>query len=211
MQIRIHLLVFMLLTGNFSVFAQSGQGGDSLLNLPGDGLDLYAMLDLFQQSKTIEEFEKSLNSEKSGVNNLDLNLDGKVDFIKVETKQKDDDFTFILKVDVKEKETQDVAVILLTKDDDKTMNMQAVGDEELYGKDFVVELEKSSKPAVTANPGYQGDEPPVESEPATTTVVVVEQTPIVKYVYSPAYVPYYPPYYWGYYPPYWGFGFAAIS
>ena len=50
------------------------------------------------------------------MNNLDLNLDKKVDFIKVATKQKDEDFTFILQVDVTEKETQDVAVILLDKD-----------------------------------------------------------------------------------------------
>jgi len=29
-----------------------------LLGLPGDNLDLYAVMDLFQKSKTIEEFEK---------------------------------------------------------------------------------------------------------------------------------------------------------
>ena len=31
------------------------------LGLPGDGLDLYAVLDLFQKSKTIEAFEKGIN------------------------------------------------------------------------------------------------------------------------------------------------------
>src|SRR5215213_10747430 len=70
------------------------------LGLAGDNLDLYAVLDLFQKSKTIEAFEKSLNEEKSKVNNLDLNLDKKVDFIKVTTKKKDNSFTFILQVDV---------------------------------------------------------------------------------------------------------------
>jgi hypothetical protein len=77
------------------VFPQTGNDTTSL-GLPGDNLDLYAVLDLFQKSKTIEEFEKTLNTEKTGINNLDLNLDKKVDFIKVETKQKDKDFTFIL-------------------------------------------------------------------------------------------------------------------
>ena len=43
--------------------------------------------------------------KKTGINNLDLDLDGKVDFIKVVTKQKDQDFTFILQVDVTEKES----------------------------------------------------------------------------------------------------------
>ena len=59
----------------------------ALLGLPGDNLDLYAVLTLFQKSKTIEAFEKSLNDEKTGINNLDLNLDKKVDFIKVVTKK----------------------------------------------------------------------------------------------------------------------------
>ena len=58
--------------------------------------------------------------EKTGINNLDLDLDGKVDFIKVVTKQDKDDFTFVLQVAVTEKETQDVAVILVSTDEDKT-------------------------------------------------------------------------------------------
>jgi hypothetical protein len=96
----------------FCLPAFSQTAGDStLLGLPGDNLDLYAVLDLFQNSKTIEEFEKSLNLEKTAINNLDLDLDGKVDFIKVVTKNEGDDFTFILQVAVSKTETQDVAVI----------------------------------------------------------------------------------------------------
>ena len=57
------------------------------LGLAGDNLDLYAVLDLFLKSKTIEGFEKSLNEQKTGINNLDLDLDKKVDFIKVITKK----------------------------------------------------------------------------------------------------------------------------
>ena len=97
------------------MLSQTTNKPDSL-GLPGDNLDLYAVLDLFQKSKTIEAFEKSLNEEKTGINNLDLNLDNKVDFIKVVTKKNGDDFTFILQDAVNEKETQDVAVILVSKD-----------------------------------------------------------------------------------------------
>lgn len=194
------LLIAMSL---FGVAAHAQTESDStLLELPGDNLDLYAVLDLFQKSPTIEEFEKSLNMESTGVNNLDLDLDGKVDFIKVETKQDGDDFTFILQVPVSEKEKQDVAVILLSKDDDKKVTMEIVGDPDLYGKDYIVELRETAKPAVTANPAYKGKDTVIVSAPATTTVVVVESAPVVQYVYSPAYVPYYPPYYYGYYPPY---------
>jgi hypothetical protein len=192
------------------VFAQTERPAEqdtTLLGLPGDNLDLYAVLDLFQKSKTIEDFEKSLNLEKTGINNLDLDLDNKVDFIKVITKQDGDDFTFILQVAVTEKETQDVAVILVSKDKDEKVSMQIVGDKDLYGKDYIVEPKTSVTPAVTANPAYVGPEPVTVSAPATTTTVVVETTPIVQYVYSPVYVPYVPPYYYGFYPPY----FAAFT
>jgi len=187
-------------------FAQT-ERDSTVLGLPGDNLDLYAVLDLFQKSKTIEEFEKSLNLEKTGINNLDLDLDKKVDFIKVVTKSEGDDFSFILQVAVSKTETQDVAVILVTKNESKKIEMQIVGDEDLYGKNYIVELKESKTPAVTANPGYTGPDTVVVSAPAKTTVVVVESAPIVQYVYSPAYVPYYPPYHYGYYPPY----FAAFS
>jgi len=188
------ILVFTLLfVGmlNAAVFSQTEENPD-LIGLAGDNLNLYAVLDLFQKSKTIEEFEKSLNTQETGINNLDLNLDQKVDFIKVETQQDGNDFNFILRVAVNEKETQDVAVILVSKDKEGKVSIQIVGDVELYGKDYIVEPTTSTKPAVTANPAYTGTEP-VASAPATTTVVVVESTPIVQYVYSPVYVPYYPP------------------
>ncbi len=92
------------------VFSQSAKD-TTLLGLPGDNLDLYSVMTLFQKSKTIEDFEKSLNDEKEGINNLDLNKDSKVDFIKVVTKKKDESYTFILQVDVSKTKTQDIASI----------------------------------------------------------------------------------------------------
>ncbi|MCF6224188.1 MAG: hypothetical protein L3J34_10725 [Flavobacteriaceae bacterium] len=201
MKKNIGLLMIAFLVAIANLNAQDKTEADSnLLGLPGDNLDLYAVLDLFQESKTIEAFEESLNDEKKGINNLDLNLDDEVDFIKVETKQEKNDFAFVLQVDVLKGEIQDVAVILVSKDDAEKVTIQIVGDESLYGKDYVIEP-KSETEAVTANPGYSGtDTVVVKSEPST--VVVVESEPIVHYVYSPVYVPYHPPYYYGYCPPY---------
>jgi len=179
------------------------------LGLAGDGLDLYAVLDLFQKSKTIESFEKTLNDPKTKINNLDLDLDKKVDFIKVVTEKKDkkdDSHMFILRVDVSKTESQDVAVILLDRDKDKKVSMQIVGDEELYGKDYVIEPKGNSP--ITPNPGYKGEDPVTVTVEAPATNVVVQQAPVVQYVYSPAYVPYYPPYYYGYYPGW--FAFTAV-
>ena len=198
------LAIAIVLTSLLSlpVFSQSKSDPVSL-GLPGDDLDLYAVMDIFQKSKTIEGFEKSLNAEK-GPNNLDLDKNKKVDFIKVITDKKDDSFTFVLQVAVSKTENQDVAVILVDKDKKGQVSMQIVGDEDLYGKDYVVEP-KGTGSKDTVNPGYTGggsETMNIPAEQATTTTVVVQSAPIVQYVYSPAYVPYYPPYYYGYYPPY---------
>ncbi|HTB23714.1 MAG TPA: hypothetical protein VK711_00020 [Puia sp.] len=187
-------------------FSQSKTDTASL-GMAGDNLDLYAVLDLFLKSKTIEDFEKSLNDTKSKINNLDLDLDKKIDFIKVVTKKEGDSYTFVLQDAVSKTETQDVAVILVNRDKDKKVNVQIVGDPDLYGKDYVIEPKTSPTPAVTANPAYTGADP-AKDVPASTTTVVVQSAPIVQYVYSPAYVPYYPPYYYGYYPPY--FAMATV-
>src|SRR5437763_7778200 len=107
---------------NLPAFSQSKkdqkpkEDTSALLGLAGDNLDLYAVLDVFQKSKTIEAFEKSINDTATKINNLDLNLDKKIDFIKVTTKKKDNSFTFVLQVDISKTETQDVAVILLDMD-----------------------------------------------------------------------------------------------
>lgn len=208
MKIRfISVLVIAMSLFGLNAFSQTDNDTGEL-GLPGDNLDLYAVLDLFQKSKTIEDFEKSLNDEKNKINNLDLNDDKKVDFIKVETKKDGDDFTFILRDPISKTETQDVAVILVSKDKDKKVSLQIVGDKDLYGKDYVVEPTPKGSGGITANPAYTGSNPVTVNVPAPTTTVVVEQAPIIQYVYSPAYVPYYPPYYYGFYPPW--FGFATV-
>jgi hypothetical protein len=206
---KIRFLSFLVIVMSFcglSAFSQTSDTGE--LGLPGDNLDLYAVLDLFQKSKTIEDFEKSLNDEKNKINNLDLNDDKKIDFIKVETKKNGEDFTFILRDPISKSETQDVAVIMVSKDKNKKISLQIIGDKDLYGKDYIVEPAPKGSGGVTSNPAYTGSDPVTVNVPASTTTVVVEQAPIVQYVYSPAYVPYYPPYYYGYYPPW--FGFATV-
>src|SRR5688500_20139353 len=51
--------------------------------VPGDNFSLEGALELFKQSDSPEEFERLLNSPDSKVNNLDLNGDGYIDYIRV--------------------------------------------------------------------------------------------------------------------------------
>jgi len=200
-------LIFSASLSALTAISQNQEDSIKTLGLPGDNLDLYAVLTLFQKSKTIEAFEKDLNLQETGINNLDLDLDKKVDFIKVVTTQQDNSYTFTLQVDVTKTETQDVASILVDKDKDGKVLLQIVGAEALYGKDYVIEPQGQS--SVTANPAYTGSDP-VATNAVAQGVIAVQSAPIVQYVYSPVYVPYVPPYYYGYYPPY-HFAFTVMA
>lgn len=51
------------------------------LGLPGDNFDLYGALELFKKTDTPENFEKAINSDGNEVNKLDLDGDGKADYV----------------------------------------------------------------------------------------------------------------------------------
>lgn len=156
----------------------------------GDQLDLFAVMSTFEKSSSPESFEKSLNSKSGGVNNLDLNEDGQTDYIKVTDKKIDDQsHVLILQVDVAAGETQDVATIQLQKKGENEAYIQIVGDEDLYGSDYIVEP--------------QGEEAAAGFVVATTYAVNVWTWPAVAYIYSPAYVVWASPYYYEYYPVWW--------
>jgi hypothetical protein len=166
------------------------------LGLPGDNLNLYGVLNIFQNSPTLEEFEKKLNAEDSKVNNLDLNGDGKIDYIHVVDNMNGSAHAIALRVDINASETQDVAVIEIERYANNQVHVQIVGDEALYGKDYIVEPNQS-----TANPGYQGGGSQTE---VTTTVYPSPATwAIIGFMFAPSYIVYSSPYYWGYYPHYW--------
>src|SRR4030042_6083665 len=71
----------LLLAGVGTIKAQ--EWPEEYLGLPGDNLNLYAVMNLFQESETLEGFERNLNDENSRINNLDLNRDNMVDYITV--------------------------------------------------------------------------------------------------------------------------------
>ena len=50
----------------------------------GDYFSLEGTIELFRESRSLSSFERALNSKRTHVNNLDLNFDGKIDYIRVE-------------------------------------------------------------------------------------------------------------------------------
>src|ERR1051325_6546687 len=80
------------------VFAQDKIKSISVSSEAAEGLDLLAVGELFKDAKDLEGFEKSLNDPEVGVNNLDLDDNGDVDFIRVVEEVKDDTHLIILQV-----------------------------------------------------------------------------------------------------------------
>jgi hypothetical protein len=125
------------------------QNNQDKLDLPGDNLNLFAVLKLFQESETLEGFERKLNEENSEINNLDLNGDDKTDYIKVIDNTDGNVHTIVLQVDVNANEKQDVAVFTVQKDPDGKVQVQLIGDEELYGKNYIIEPNTDDNVAAT--------------------------------------------------------------
>ncbi|HVO76051.1 MAG TPA: hypothetical protein VMT35_18650 [Ignavibacteriaceae bacterium] len=153
--------------------------GENNINItPSDsdetGLNLQAVGELFKDSENLEEFEKAINDSGKGINNLDLDNDGKVDYIKVTEDVKDNTHLIVLQDPVSKDESQDVATIEVEKSGED-YNMQIKGNEEIYGANYYV----------------------------VPTVVHVRTWPIISFIYRPAYRPYRSAFYFGFYPRWW--------
>src|SRR5512137_2615826 len=143
-----------LVTSGSTVLAQDYP--DEYIGLPGDNLNLYAVMNLFQESPTLEDFERNLNDADSRINNLDLNGDNMVDYITVNDYIDGSVHNIVLRVAMNRNETQDVAVFTVQKFRNGTVQIQLVGDEALYGRNYIVEPIYDNNYAGTYNPGYTG-------------------------------------------------------
>lgn len=184
------LIPSLLFTALFFGMCKSSGDQEVKTGNAGDQFDLFAVMKTFETSSSPEDFEKSINTKSTGINNLDLNEDGSTDYIRVVDKEIDASaHALILQVDVAEGKTQDVAVIEIEKSGDEEAFIQIIGDEKLYGSDFIVEPQSSN-----AEAGFVV---------ATTVGVNVWAWPVITYIYSPAYVVWVSPYRYDYYPVWW--------
>ena len=81
----------------------------------GDNFSLQGALELFKKAKSPEDFERLLNTKDKYVNNLDLNEDGKVDYIRVEDNVDGNIHVIVMQVPINTKEAHDIAVIEIEK------------------------------------------------------------------------------------------------
>jgi len=203
-----HILsIFLLMILSLSVTGQTTN--QEKLDLPGDNLNLYAVLKLFQESETLEAFERKLNNDSNQVNNLDLDGDDQIDYIRVIDYPEDDLHNITLKVALNKDEDQDVAVIVVKKLADGQVEIQLIGDEDLYGKDYIVEpnlADGNAGQTETPNPGYTGTTTLDNGQVVkveTVTTYQIATWPVIRFVYVPSYVVWRSPWSWAHYPTYW--------
>ena len=195
---KLLLIIICFATTDITAFAQPDSTG-----MPGDNFSLQGALEMFKQASSPEQFEKLINTESKNVNNLDLNGDGDIDYIKVIDKSANNVHAFILQVAVSETENQDIAVIELEKTGDTTAILQIVGDEDIFGEQVIVEASDEGDEEIDDNNNGSGNGPSADYYESSRIIVNVFFWPSVRFVYRPAYVPWVSPWRWHHYPGWW--------
>ena len=136
-------------------------------------LDLKVVANLFAEAKNLEEFETKLNDPSEFYNNLDLNGDGDVDYIRVVEVGEGTKRMIILQAILAKDIYQDIATIYVEKDANDQVSVQIIGDEYVYGTNYIIEP------------------------------VYIYRPVIYDWFWSPAWYAWYSPWYWGYYPGWW--------
>ena len=138
-----------------------------------EGLDLKVVAKLFAEAKNLEEFEMMLNNPDSAFCNLDLNGDGQVDYLRVIETGEGNKRLIVLQAVLAKDIYQDVASIYVEKDANNQVSVQVIGDEYVYGANYIIEP------------------------------VYVYRPLIYDWMWSDAWYAWYSPWYWGYYPAWW--------
>ncbi len=194
MRTILSILLCLLLVG--PMMAQDDTAPDST-GLPGDNFSLQGALDLFKNANDLEQFEQALNTEDNKVNNLDLDGDGQIDYVRVTSHKEGDAVAVVLQVPVSKGEAQDVAVIEMEKTGEENVMLQILGDDELYPAGTIIEPFED-KPDVKEGKGPSAPELLV-----THAVVNVWAWSGPRWCYSGRYYPWVSPWFYGSYPPWW--------
>ena len=189
-------LIFSWLLSLVFLSATTAQRGEERTGYDGDFFSLEGAIELFKNSNTIADFERRLNEEDTYVNNLDLDRDGQIDFIRVEHIRQGNFHAIVLQVPLNRYDVQDIAVIEIEKTGRRRAMLQIVGDEDIYGEEVIVEPYDRY--------GYSGGRggPSVDYDFRRGYVNVYWWSP-VRHIFGRHYRVYRSPYYWSYYPNYW--------
>ena len=137
-----------------------------------DNLDLRAVASIFGDASNLEDFERRLNNPNLRISNLDLNNDGRVDYLRVVESVEQRTHVIVIQAVLEADVFQDVATVEVERNNNGQVQVQVVGDVYMYGQNYIY-------------------------EPIYVTRPVIYTTFWVN-----SYRPYYSPWRWNYYPTY---------
>ncbi len=172
MKARIVGLLVLILVTTTQCVAQKTYTVNAENNDISNNLDLKAVATAFGESKNLEEFENKLNDYDSNISNLDLNNDGQVDYLRVVEDMQKNTHVVVIQAVLDKDVYQDVATIVVDKDQNNSTSVQVIGDPYIYGPNYIIE------PAYYYTPS------------------------IFDFFWGMNYHRWNSPYYWGYYPSY---------
>ena len=100
-------------------------------------LDLQAVAAAFAEAKSVKEFEMLLNSSRYMINNLDLNGDGYIDYLRVLETRKGYYHALLIQACIAPGLFQDVAT-LVAECRANLLYVEVIGDPYLYGYNYIV-------------------------------------------------------------------------
>lgn len=100
-------------------------------------LDLNAVAAAFAEARNVAEFEQILNSSRYMINNLDLNRDGWIDYLRVIETHRGVYHTFLIQACLGHSMYQDVAT-LVAEHRPSALYVEVIGDRWLYGPNYIV-------------------------------------------------------------------------
>lgn len=177
----LHYIALLFLTLSFSMsYGQKTVVTANNYDI-SDNLDLQAVASIFGESSDLADFEFRLNDPYLRINNLDLNGDGYVDYLRVVEVIEDRTHLIVIQAVLGKDLFQDVATIEVERDKrKKVVYMQVVGNSYLYGANYIYEP------------------------------VYVSTPPMFSLFWGVSYRPYHSSWYWNYYPDYY-YGYAPYS
>lgn len=166
------LFAFLSIGGLFAQNVTTVRANNSDIS---DNLNLQAVASIFGDSRDLEDFERRLNDPDTMISNLDLNNDGRVDYLRVVELAEQSTHVIVLQSVLGPDTFQDVATIEVERDRQNNVTVQVVGDPYIYGPSYI----------------YQP--------------VYVTRPVLFGAFWVSSYRPYYSPWYWDYYPTYYNY------
>ncbi|MBN2263655.1 MAG: hypothetical protein JW735_12115 [Prolixibacteraceae bacterium] len=140
--------ILMITLTAFTVSAQQSVSVNASNYDISDNLDLKAVAYLFGESKNLEFFERKLNDPELNISNLDLNFDGYIDYLRVVEVGKNNYYVVTIQAVLGENIYQDVATIDVEVRNRRTLKVQVVGNQYLYGRNYVIQPVYAFRPVI---------------------------------------------------------------